>query len=193
PLYHFCAIASSSSVPPLTFLASLGSMSSMKRMSLSQFGNIVRGVLKTLPAELHRHLKNVVVDVEEEPDEKTLRDTYTNEEIAEGACMYGLFSPLPMVHAEGLDFDEPPHRLIIYKNPLEEDFPDRQQLIIEIRKTVIHELAHHFGFTDNDLQQFDDTPNPFAERLIEKETAVHLARLRLASLWLSQAGRGTAG
>src|SRR6516165_8874717 len=107
-------------------------MGNMTRMSLKKFGQIVRRVLKTLPAELHQRLENVVVDVEEAPDQKTLRDTYTNEEIADGASMYGLFSPLPMVHAEGMDFDEPPHRLIIYKNPLEEDFPDRHQLLIEI-------------------------------------------------------------
>ncbi len=33
--------------------------------------------------------------------------------------------------------------------------------MIEIRKTVIHELAHHFGYTDRDLVEFDDNPNPF--------------------------------
>jgi predicted Zn-dependent protease with MMP-like domain len=30
-----------------------------------------------------------------------------------------------------------------------------------VRKTVIHELAHHFGYTDADLEKFDDNPNPF--------------------------------
>jgi 1-acyl-sn-glycerol-3-phosphate acyltransferase len=167
-------------------------MTGMKPMSLRKFGRTVERVLKTLPAELHQYLENVVVDVEEEPDEKTLRQTFTDEEIAEGACMYGLFSPLPLAGTEGMDFDEPPHRLIIYQRPLEEDFPERRQLMIEIRKTVIHELAHHFGFTDQDLEKFDDTPDPFAERLIEKETTVHLARFRLASLWLSQTARITA-
>jgi hypothetical protein len=43
------------------------------------------------------------------------------------------------------------HRLVIFKNPLEEEFPERKQLRIEIRNTVIHELAHHFGWTDRDL------------------------------------------
>ncbi|GBD37231.1 hypothetical protein HRbin36_02361 [bacterium HR36] len=61
------------------------------------------------------------------------------------------------------DFHTMPHRIVIYKRPLERDFPDPQQLQIEIRKTVIHELAHHFGWTDRDLERFDNTPNPFGD------------------------------
>src|SRR5207253_867144 len=72
------------------------------------------------------------------------------------------------------------------------DFPDRAELVTEIRKTVVHELAHHFGYTDNDLEKWDATPDPFADRLIDKEAAVHLARLRLASLWVSQTARAVA-
>jgi 1-acyl-sn-glycerol-3-phosphate acyltransferase len=167
-------------------------MTHMSRMSMRQFARTVRQVLDTLPEELHRHLENVVVDVEDEPDLKTLRSLYTEEEIADGAGMYGLFSPLPLPSTEGMDFDEPPHRLVIFKRPLEQDFPDRDQLLTEIRKTVVHELAHHFGYTDNDLEKWDAAPDPFAERLIEQETALHLARLKLASLWVSQTARGLA-
>jgi predicted Zn-dependent protease with MMP-like domain len=46
------------------------------------------------------------------------------------------------------------HRLIIFKRPLEDEFPDRDQLLTEIRKTVIHELAHHFGYSDRDLERW---------------------------------------
>ncbi len=56
-----------------------------------------------------------------------------------------------------------PHRLVIYKRPLEDAFPNRKQLLIEIRKTVVHELAHHFGWTDRDLERFDANPNPFGD------------------------------
>ena len=37
-----------------------------------------------------------------------------------------------------------------------------ERLRTEIRKTVIHELAHHFGLTDRDLERFDANPDPFA-------------------------------
>ena len=136
------------------------------RMSLRKFGQIVRRVMKTLPREFKPHLDNVVVDVEEEPDEDTLcRAGFSDEEIAAGASLFGLFDPLElpaMWSGTSVDVHDMMHRLVIFKQPLEEEFTDTEQLLIEIRKTVIHELAHHFGYTDRDLEKFDDNPNPFA-------------------------------
>jgi predicted Zn-dependent protease with MMP-like domain len=134
----------------------------MKRMSLRKFGQIVHSVMETLPQEIKEHLDNVVVDVEEEPDEKLLRDMdFSEEEIAAGDSLYGLFVPMQLLTPDHVDFLDHPHQILIYKNTLEDDFPDPKQLRIEIRKTVIHELAHHFGWTDRDLQRFDDTEDPF--------------------------------
>ena len=137
----------------------------MRRMSLRKFGRIVAGVMETLPEAIARHLDNVVVDVEEGPDEATLRQMgFTDEEIAAGESLYGLFVPMDVRMPDEVDELDRPHRILIYKRPLEEDFPDPRQLRVEIRKTVIHEVAHHFGLTDRDLERFDDTPDPFNGR-----------------------------
>jgi predicted Zn-dependent protease with MMP-like domain len=139
----------------------------MKRLSLRRFGQIVARVMETLPDEFRPYLDNVVVDVEEEPDEKTLRRAgFTEEEIAAGDTLFGLFDPLELptpYSGDVVDVGDMLHRLVIFKKPLEDEFPDRRQLLIEIRKTVIHELAHHFGWTDRDLEKFDDNPNPFGD------------------------------
>jgi predicted Zn-dependent protease with MMP-like domain len=138
----------------------------MKRMSLAKFGRIVRGVLETLPEEIARHLDNVVVDVEDEPDEETLRQAgFTDEEIEEGESLYGLFvgMPRPRGMDDDVDFVDQSSRILIYKRPLEEDFPDPRRLRIEIRKTVVHELAHHFGWEDKDLERFDAKEDPFGD------------------------------
>lgn len=136
-------------------------------MSLRRFGRIVARVMETLPEAFRPYLDNVVVDVEEEPDEATLRRAgFSEEEIAAGESLFGLFDPLqlPTVFSgDAVDIGDILHRLVIFKRPLEEEFPDRRQLLIEIRKTVIHELAHHFGWTDRDLEKFDDNPDPFGE------------------------------
>jgi predicted Zn-dependent protease with MMP-like domain len=125
----------------------------MKRMSLKQFGQVVAEVMETLPPEFYGYLdeKPVVVDVEEEPDEQTLRDAgFSDEDIDAGASLLGIYET-----AGGL------HRIRIFKRPLEEEFPEPQRFLVEVRKTVIHELAHHFEFDERDLARFDDNPNPF--------------------------------
>jgi predicted Zn-dependent protease with MMP-like domain len=136
----------------------------MKMMTLRQFGKIVVGVMETLPQEIVKFLDNVVVDVEEEPDSKLLREMgFTHEEIAAGESLYGLFVPMPLMMPDDVDSLDHPHRILIFQKPLEEDFPEPKQLEIEIRKTVIHEVAHHFGWTDRDLARFDSKENPFGE------------------------------
>jgi len=145
-----------------------GQNDTMKRMSLRRFGRIVARVMHSLPEEFRPFLDNVVVDVEEEPDRKTLlKAGFTEEEIAAGDSLLGLFDPLdlPTLYAgDVVDTSSMLHRLVIFKRPLEEEFPDPKQLQIEIRKTVIHELAHHFGYTDRDLEKFDDNPDPFDQK-----------------------------
>jgi predicted Zn-dependent protease with MMP-like domain len=142
-------------------------MDDMRRMTLKQFGRIVARVMETLPEPIKAHLDNVVVDVEEEPDHRTLhRAGFTEEEIAEGETLLGWFDPLELPTAwsgDAVNVHDMLHRLVIYKRPLEEAFPERRRFLTEVRKTVIHELAHHFGWTDADLEKFDDNPDPFGD------------------------------
>lgn len=122
--------------------------------------------MESLPEEIRRHAENIVIDIEEEPDEELLRSAgFSEEEIAEGATLYGLFIPFNTQAPDNTDFLDRPNRILIFKRPLEEDFPNPRQLRIEIRKTVIHELAHHFGWTDRDLERFDNKANPFGDEM----------------------------
>src|SRR5258708_5182959 len=130
-------------MPPLTTRECLASMIGMKRMPRREFEEIVTSAVQSLPDAAKKQLHNIVVDIEDEPDEETLRDVgFTEEEIAEGDTLFGLFQIMP---GFSRDIDDP-HRITIYKRPLEETFPDREELIDEIRKTVLHELHHHFGY-----------------------------------------------
>jgi predicted Zn-dependent protease with MMP-like domain len=139
----------------------------MKRLSMDTFCKVVSRVLETLPQEFYPHMGNLIVDVEEEPSENLLRrQGFTDEEIAEGPSLFGLFVPMELRDGYGgetYDLGDLPRRLIIFKRPLEESFRSRRKLLLEIRKTVIHELAHHFGFTERDLDRFEETPDPFGE------------------------------
>lgn len=132
----------------------------MKRMPMHQFVAVVEEAIETLPEAIKQYLENVVIDVEEAPTDDFLREAgFTDEEIDAGETLYGYFMPLEGVAAA--EMLENPNRIIIFKFPLEEDFTDPRELRIEIRKTVVHEIAHHFGWSDRDLEQFDDNPDPF--------------------------------
>jgi predicted Zn-dependent protease with MMP-like domain len=135
---------------------------SMKRMSFKQFCQIVREAIATLPQEIADHLKNVVIDVLEEPTAEQLASIgISDEDVQQGERVYGLFIPVPGIGTSDMDMLDTPNQILIFKKPLEEDFPDPEQLRVEIWKTLIHEVAHHFGFSEEDLDSFEANPNPF--------------------------------
>jgi predicted Zn-dependent protease with MMP-like domain len=136
-------------------------------MTRREFKQLVAHVMETLPKEFEPFLDNVVVEVADEPDDDLLRRAgYSEAEIEDGESPLGFFDPLelPTVWSEAIDTHDMMHRLWIFRLPHEDEFPDPKRLRTEIRKTVIHELAHHFGWTDRDLERFDDTPDPFGDK-----------------------------
>lgn len=134
---------------------------------MKEFGQLVARVMETLPEEFQPYLDNVVVEVAREPDrDLLLRSGLTEAEIEDGETLLGLFDPLELPSnwsSDAVDTHDMLHRLWIFRDPHEDEFPDPRQMRIEVRKTVIHELAHHFGYTDRDLERFDDTPDPFGD------------------------------
>jgi predicted Zn-dependent protease with MMP-like domain len=130
---------------------------------MAEFKQLVRSVMAGLPGEIRPYLDNVVVEVQDWPDDDLLlKAGLTEEEIDDGETLFGLFDPFEMP-TDGIDFTDHPHKLWIFRGPHEEEFEDPKRLRTEIRKTVVHELAHHFGWTDRDLERFDNTPDPFGD------------------------------
>ena len=152
---------------PAGLLTALLLNSVKPHMKRSEFRRLVAQVMETLPKELEPFLTNVVVEVEDEPDDELLRRAgFTDEEIEDGESLLGFFDPLELPTAwagDVIDTQDMLHRLWIFRIPHMEEFPDLARQRIEVRKTVIHELAHHFGFSDRDLEKFDNTPDPWSQ------------------------------
>jgi predicted Zn-dependent protease with MMP-like domain len=136
--------------------------SGIKSRSHRRFEVLVTRALELLPAEIKENLHNIVVDIEDEPSVDTLKSLgFSQEEIEGGETVFGLYEEMvPLDEGSSLS-QQMPHRIVIYQRPLEREFPDRRQLMVEIRKTVIHEVAHRLGLTDEDLVEFDESFNPF--------------------------------
>jgi predicted Zn-dependent protease with MMP-like domain len=102
------------------------------------FDDHVRAALDELPPNLAAALTNVAVVVEDENlDDPDLFGLYHGVPLPERGDMAGL----------------PPDTISIYRIPLEESFPDPEELREEIRITVLHELAHYFGLDEDRLAE----------------------------------------
>jgi predicted Zn-dependent protease with MMP-like domain len=102
------------------------------------FDDHVRAALDELPPNLAAALTNVAVVVEDEnPLDPDLFGLYHGVPLPERGDMAGM----------------PPDTISIYRIPLEESFPDLDELREEIRITVLHELAHYFGLDEDRLAE----------------------------------------
>lgn len=123
------------------------------RLSRRAFEALVARALASIPARFRPYLDNVVVEVTDRPSRETLREM----ELGPDEALYGLYEGTPLTERE-LDA-EPllPDRVTIYQIPLEEDFGgDPEEIVRQIRVTVIHEVGHHFGLSDDDMERLED-------------------------------------
>lgn len=112
------------------------------------FERLVDRALAGIPAPFSDALTEVAVVIEDEPSERQLVEN----DIEPGASMYGLYEGVPRTEWAA-DWAIVPNRISLFRLPLEEDYPDPDELEDEVRRTVIHELAHHLGIDDDRLTE----------------------------------------
>lgn len=66
--------------------------------------------------------------------------------------LYGIYLGVPLPERGG-ELPAPPSVIEIYMQPLLEDFPDAGELAEQVRITVLHELGHHLGMDEDDLDR----------------------------------------
>jgi predicted Zn-dependent protease with MMP-like domain len=121
-----------------------------RRLSITpeEFEELVRRAVDSVPPEYARLLKNVAVIVEEEPSRDVLDDVGCESE----DDLLGLYSG-PAVDDESFfsAAGQLPPRISIYRGPILRLCRTREDVVQEVRDTVVHEIGHHFGLEDDDM------------------------------------------
>jgi predicted Zn-dependent protease with MMP-like domain len=121
--------------------------------SAGDIEQIGRLVLDELPEMFRRHVRDVVIVVEDFPDDTTLRDL----NLESPFDLLGLYHGVPVGHGSTL---APPRgdvdRIFLYRRPLLEYWCETgEPLAALVRNTLIHEIGHHFGFSDDDMEEIE--------------------------------------
>lgn len=118
-------------------------------MDEAAFNEVVAEALDTLPPEFAEALDNIEILVEDQPRAAHRRAV----RIKPWQTLYGLYQGVPLTtrtHHYGL---VAPDTITIFREPLLRDFPQPDELRAQIRRTVLHEIAHFFGIDDDRLHE----------------------------------------
>ena len=115
-------------------------------MDTPQFERLVRQALNELPAEFQSRMENVDVVVEPRPT----RDQLIGSGLDDDQSLLGLYEGIPL--PDRYDYNLVlPDKITLFQTTIESICETEQDIVREIQDTVVHEVAHHFGIDDDDL------------------------------------------
>ncbi|MFQ6015283.1 MAG: metallopeptidase family protein [Anaerolineae bacterium] len=116
----------------------------MKRV---HFERLVAEALDELPEEFQRRLDNVEVVIEDRPSRQDLASVG----LKPGQTLFGLYQGVPRTKRTSGYGLVLPDKITIYQRPIEMACRTEAEIREQVRQTVMHEIAHHFGLDDEDL------------------------------------------
>jgi predicted Zn-dependent protease with MMP-like domain len=121
----------------------------MNMLSRSEFEQLVAAALDDLPPFFHEKMSNVEVIIETWPTREDLRTAG----VPFGQTLLGLYQGVPLTQRGSHYQLTLPDRITIFQGPLELAYQTPEGIQEGVRHTVIHELAHHFGISDDRLRE----------------------------------------
>ena len=118
-------------------------------MQRKQFESLVQDAIRELPQEFRDKLTNVAIVIEDYPSQELL----DRMEVPEDETLFGLYEGVPLTERGHFDAPLYPDRILIFQGPIEEECDTPDEIREEVRITLLHEIAHFFGFDDEELEE----------------------------------------
>lgn len=133
-------------LPPGLPIIPDGGDSSPFPMSAEDFEAAVSQALERIPADIAKAMDNVAVFIDDDYTPQPGEDPDT--------VLLGLYEGVPLTERDGWwDAGSLPDRITIYRQPILDICSSREEVIQEVAITVTHEVAHHFGISDERLHE----------------------------------------
>ncbi len=122
-------------------------------MTREQFRALVEEAIDTIPAKFAREVRNLAIVIEDEPGEDLLDDMDMGPE----DVLLGLYQGTPL-NERGWGYgNQLPDRITLYQLSIEDDCEgDEDEIVIAIGETLIHELGHYFGMSEEEIMEIEE-------------------------------------
>jgi predicted Zn-dependent protease with MMP-like domain len=115
--------------------------------------DLARAAIDALPAPYAEAARAVALRVEDFPPEHILREM----EVDDPFALTGLYSGIPLTEKSVLDQPHGPDVIWLFRRPILDEWTDRGDVALGdlVAHVLVHELAHHFGWSDEDIARID--------------------------------------
>ncbi len=120
------------------------------RLSNEEFDELVEEALQTLPKSFEPYMENVIVEVRDRPDRQLMAAEHVD---LGGRTLLGLYCGVALPNKSVSAPFDMPERIYLFKRNIESCCRDRDEVVEQIRITVLHEVGHHFGMDEDDLDE----------------------------------------
>ena len=121
-------------------------------MTRAEFERLVAEAVELIPTRFRREMKNLALVVEEEPSPELLEEM----EIEPPDSLYGLYHGTPLTERPWGFGNQLPDRITLYQRPIEEDCDDVDDVRAVIGETLIHEVGHYFGMSEEEIEEIEE-------------------------------------
>lgn len=121
-------------------------------MDRRQFERLVADALGSIPRRFRDALRNIAIVVEDEPDPQLLADM----DIEPPDTLLGLYQGTPLTERRWDYGNALPDRILIFQGPHERAAEDDEDLMVAIGETLIHEVGHYFGLSEEEIEEIED-------------------------------------
>jgi predicted Zn-dependent protease with MMP-like domain len=119
------------------------------RLSNDEFDRLVEQALRGLPPEFARRMENVIVEIQSRPGRDLLRELG----MRPGQTLLGYYDGVPLTEKSVESVCDMPERILIFKDVIESGCRTREEVVEQVRQTVLHEIGHHFGMDEDELDE----------------------------------------
>jgi predicted Zn-dependent protease with MMP-like domain len=121
-------------------------------MTREAFEQLVADALSGIPRRFRDAMTNIVISVEGEPSRALLREM----EIEPPDTLFGLYQGTPLTERRWDHGNSLPDRILLFQGPHEREAEDEDDLIASIGETLIHEIGHYFGLSEEEIEEIEE-------------------------------------
>ncbi len=132
-------------------------MNDAPAITLEAMRRMAEAELARLPAHFRAAMENVVILVDEWPDRETQRELRLNDSLE----LLGLYRGWPLPEREANHAGQPPDVVHLYLRPILAWAREHREPVEKtVRDTLIHEIGHYFGFSDEEMAAIEQGATP---------------------------------